>query len=89
MVTALTMLALAVEVTSPSTRDRDFGDKLRTYAGVGVAVYVIVDRKDRVVVVHHEPDPEKRAYAAVVTVPFGTPAPLPKPFSDLDTSSLR
>ncbi|MGC0420203.1 Uma2 family endonuclease [Embleya sp. AB8] len=84
----LSMLALAVEVTSPSTRDRDFGAKLRTYAGTGVPVYVIVDRKDRVVVVHHEPETEKRIYAAVATVPFGTLAPLPKPFGDLDTSSL-
>ncbi|MFI6583809.1 Uma2 family endonuclease [Embleya sp. NPDC050493] len=84
----LAMLALVVEVTSPSTRDRDFGAKLRTYAGAGVPVYVIVDRKNRVLVVHHEPDPEKRCYAAVATVPYGTAAPMPKPFADLDTSLL-
>lgn len=85
---ALSTLQLALEVTSPSTRGRDFGPKLKTYAACGVDVYVIVDRRDRTVIVHSQPDVDKRDYIVVTSVPFGAKLVLPAPFGSLDTAVL-
>jgi hypothetical protein len=82
------MLALVVGVTTTGSRHRDLGGKVAAYAGMDIAVYIVVDRQEREVIVHHEPDPAKRRYAAVARVPFGTPAPLPEPFTALDTTTL-
>jgi Uma2 family endonuclease len=84
----LGMLALVVEVVSPSTKALDYGAKYRTYAACEVPVYMLVDRLKRELHVFHEPLPEAKRYAAMATVPFGTPATLPKPFGKIDTSTL-
>ncbi|WTW97942.1 Uma2 family endonuclease [Streptomycetaceae bacterium NBC_01309] len=84
----LSMVLLAAEVTSPSTRWLDFGGKLATYAAAGVEVYLVVDRKDRKIVVHHGPDPAERKYKHVRRYSYGDEVELPAPFGKLDTSGL-
>lgn len=84
----LSMLLLAVEVTSPSTRWLDLGGKLATYSACGVEVYLVVDRKDRQVIVHHGPDPAEHVYKHVDRYGFGDEVELPPPFQKLNTSGL-
>lgn len=61
------MCRLAVEVTSPGQEDRDYR-KRAGYARAEVPVYLIVDQKRRLCVVHSEPEGDK--YARVAEVPF-------------------
>ncbi len=43
---------MVIEVTSPSTRKRDFGKKLGKYVDAGVREYWIVDVKNQKVIVY-------------------------------------
>ncbi|MBC3843878.1 Uma2 family endonuclease [Streptacidiphilus sp. 4-A2] len=83
----ISMLALVGEVTS-SNRETDIGPKYRTYAAAAVPVYVIVDRRDRMVHVYSEPDPDARSYLVHLSVPLGGKLPLPAPYPVLDTAPL-
>ena len=51
---------LALEVTSPSTRKRDLEKKTKVYASRNIKNYVIVDRKEEIVIVHKSPDQQER-----------------------------
>ena len=55
--------ALAIEVTSPSTRDADFNNKLSLYARVGLPYYFIVDTGPR----HTDAPPVLRLYGFELT----------------------
>lgn len=81
---------LVCEITSPSTRDRDLEDKLRSYAASDIPVYLIIDLYDNhgegTVTVYSEPD-GKGTYIEHQTVSFGKPIMLPDPIGiEIDTS---
>ncbi|MEU8137195.1 Uma2 family endonuclease [Streptodolium elevatio] len=84
----LSMVLLVVEVTSPGTRVLEFKAKLATYAAAGVEVYLIVDRQDRAIFLHHGPDPAERAYKHVRRYSYGDLVDLPSPFGKLVTTGL-
>jgi len=83
-------LALAVEVTSPSTagEDRQPGSrrvrpsKWNGYARVGIGYYLIVDRDPKVAAatLYTEPDRESGSYTQSVSWKFGDTIELPEPF---------
>ncbi|HEV2783718.1 MAG TPA: Uma2 family endonuclease [Actinophytocola sp.] len=79
---------LVVEVTSAHpVRDRT--DKRKGYAAAGIPLYLLVDRQQRAVVLHSDPDTEACDYLIVHNASFGKDVPLPEPFNfDLETSSL-
>ena len=59
---------MVIEVTSPSTRKRDFGKKLEKYVDAGVREYWIVDPpRRRTTIYRYEED------AAPMIVPFDQP----------------
>ena len=61
---------LAIEVTSPSTRSRDYTLKLSKYAGAGVSEYWIVDlKKEEIIVFLFAGDYEIRHYGLYDKVP--------------------
>ena len=65
---------LTVEVTSPDQERRDY-EKASRYARSGVPVFLLVDRKRRVCVVHSEPEGDH--YSTRLKVSFGKPVSLP------------
>lgn len=83
-------LALAVEVTSPSTatEDRRPGprrvrpSKWNGYARVGIGYYLIVDRDPKVaaITLYTGPDRESGSYQESVSWKFGETVELPEPF---------
>ncbi|MFE9093000.1 Uma2 family endonuclease [Streptomyces sp. NPDC007264] len=82
---------MAVEITSydADTHQRDRVEKPRAYAEAGIPVYLLIDRDNRTVVVHSDPDPAV-GYQAVHTVRFGGRITLPDPVGvELDTEELR
>ncbi|MEY9873085.1 Uma2 family endonuclease [Streptacidiphilus sp. MAP12-33] len=81
---------LVVEVTSTSTRDQDYRRKRQIYAEAGIPYYLIVDRQQRICLLHRLPDDGTRAYdEPVARVPFGQPLSLPAPLSfDVDTAQF-
>ncbi|MFK0105137.1 Uma2 family endonuclease [Streptomyces sp. NPDC091217] len=84
------MLALVGEVTS-SNHETDTGPKFRTYAAVGIPVYVLVDRHARTAHCYTDPilpgdDPTEAYYDTDVKVDLGDPLPLPTPYPTLDTT---
>jgi Uma2 family endonuclease len=81
---------LVVEVTSPSTRDQDYHRKRQIYAEAGIPYYLIIDRQQRVCLLHRLPDSGPRAYGEpVARVPFGQALSLPEPLSfDVDTAQF-
>jgi len=83
----INLLALVGEITS-SNRETDIEPKYRTYATAAVPVYVIVDRRDGMVHVHSEPDPDTRRYRIHSSAPLGGKLPLPAPYPVLDTAPL-
>ncbi|MBW1599052.1 Uma2 family endonuclease [Streptomyces sp. JJ38] len=79
-------LSLVAELTSPSTREDDWQDKLETY-GRQVPVYLLVDMQEEELTVFW--DPSGRGYRSRTTVPFGEPVTVPEPFGlELDTTAF-
>lgn len=79
-------ILLVVEVTS-SRPDTDRDVKRRGYAAAEVALYLLVDRERRELVLFSQPGDGD--YRADVRVPFGSPLELPAPLSfTLDTAEF-
>lgn len=81
------LVAAVIEVTSKTTRSEDYGDKPELYAGMGIPVYVIIDRgRDSVRVLS---DPANGRYQVETASPFGKPFTLPAPVSlTIDTAGF-
>lgn len=79
-------LSLVAELTSTSTRDADWEEKLSVYGRL-VPVYLLLDMQQQEVSVYWDPSPH--GYHARRTVAFGEPLPVPEPFGfDLDTTGF-
>lgn len=79
-------LSLVAELTSDSTKDVDWLDKLDTYGRV-VPVYLLLDMRVQEISAFWDPSP--RGYRSRTNVPFGRPLRVPAPFDfDLDTSGF-
>ncbi|WP_240138174.1 Uma2 family endonuclease [Streptomyces sp. MUM 178J] len=79
-------LSLVAELTSASTRDADWRDKLETY-GRQVPVYLILDMQAEEITAFWDPSP--KGYRSHTTVSFGKPLHVPPPFDfDLDTTGF-
>ena len=79
-------LSLVAELTSASTKDADWLDKLDTYGRV-VPVYLVLDMQVGEVTAFWDPSP--KGYRSRTTVTFGTSLHVPPPFDfDLDTSDF-
>jgi Uma2 family endonuclease len=82
-------LSLVAELTSDSTKDADWLDKLDTYGRL-VPVYLLLDMQVEEISAFWDPSP--KGYRSRTNVPFGRPLRVPAPFDfDLDTAgfSLR
>lgn len=87
------MIALVGEVTS-TNHETDTGPKLRTYAAVGVPVYVLVNRNAKTAHCYTDPmlpgeDPTQAYYASEAKVDLGEPLVLPAPYPTLDTACFQ
>src|SRR6266702_660771 len=71
-------VALVVEITC-SNPDKDRGAKRRGYAGAGIPLYLLIDRKAKQTVLFSEP--RDGDYAVTARSPIDEPIPLPEPFS--------
>ncbi|MFF3379933.1 Uma2 family endonuclease [Streptomyces sp. NPDC002680] len=81
-----TALSLAAELTSDSTKDVDWLDKMDTYGRI-VPVYLLLDMKMQEINVFWDPSP--KGYRSRTNVPFGRPVRVPAPFDfELDTSAF-
>jgi hypothetical protein len=79
-------LSLVAELTSASTKDADWLDKLDTYGRV-VPVCLVLDMQVAEITAFWDPSP--KGYRSRTTVPFGTSLRVPPPFDfDLDTSGF-
>ncbi|WP_240634369.1 MULTISPECIES: Uma2 family endonuclease [Streptomyces] len=79
-------LSLVAELTSDSTKDADWLDKLDTYGRV-VPVYLVLDMQAQEVTAFW--DPSAKGYRSRTTVPFGRSLHVPAPFDfELDTSGF-
>ncbi|MCX4410754.1 Uma2 family endonuclease [Streptomyces sp. NBC_00268] len=79
-------LSLVAELTSASTKDADWLDKLDTYGRV-VPVYLVLDMQVGEITAFWDPSP--KGYRSRTTVTFGTSLHVPPPFDfDLDTSEF-
>lgn len=81
---------MAVEITSydSDTHQRDRVEKPRAYAEAGIPVYLLIDRDNRTVLVHCDPDPAF-GYHTIHTTKLGEKASIPAPVDiDLDTGEL-
>jgi Uma2 family endonuclease len=82
-------ILLVVEVTSKSTRDKDYGAKMRAYASARIPTYLIIDRQDKLCRLYHLHHTDEQYGLPDQVVGFGTPLPLPEPLAfALDTSSF-
>ncbi|WP_343070897.1 Uma2 family endonuclease [Streptomyces bathyalis] len=80
-------LTLVCELTSPSTRDADWDDKVRVYGKAGVPVYLLLDMEEESATVFWAP--AEKGYTSHTTVPFGKTLHIPAPFDcELDTSGF-
>ncbi|MDT0345210.1 Uma2 family endonuclease [Streptomyces litchfieldiae] len=80
-------LSLVAEMTSESTRDADWEDKLAVY-GRNVPVYLLVDMQTQEITAFWRPSPN--GYRARRTVSFGEALPIPEPFGfELDTTGFE
>lgn len=80
-------LSLAVELTSTSTRDADWEDKVPAYGKHGVPVYLLLDMQEESATVFWAPS--EKGYTSHTTVPFGKTLHVPAPFDcELDTSGF-
>jgi len=81
-----TALSLAAELTSDSTKDVDWLDKVDTYGRI-VPVYLLLDMKMQEINVFWDPSP--KGYRSRTNVPFGRRVRVPAPFDfELDTSAF-
>ncbi|MFI6011733.1 Uma2 family endonuclease [Streptomyces sp. NPDC051243] len=81
-----TALSLVAELTSDSTKDADWLDKLDTYGRI-VPVYLVLDMQLQEITAFWDPSP--RGYRSRRSVPFGEPLYVAPPFDfDLDTSGF-
>ncbi|MBA4861295.1 Uma2 family endonuclease [Streptomyces sp. PSKA54] len=81
-----TALSLVAELTSESTKDVDWLDKLDTYGRV-VPVYLVLDMQAQEISALWGPSP--KGYRSRTNVPFGRPLHVPAPFDfELDTSGF-
>jgi len=81
-------LSLVAELTSTSTRDADWADKVPVYGRSGVPVYLLLDMQEEAATVFWHPS--SRGYDSRLTMPFGEPLRIPEPFGcDLDTSRFK
>lgn len=79
-------LSLAAELTSDSTKDVDWLDKMTNYGRI-VPVYLLLDMRVGEINVMWDPSPE--GYRSRTNVPFGQPVRIPAPFDfELDTSGF-
>ncbi|WP_106972476.1 Uma2 family endonuclease [Streptomyces yerevanensis] len=79
-------LSLVAELTSASTKDADWLDKLDTYGRV-VPVCLVLDMQVGEITAFWDPSP--KGYRSQTTVPFGASLHVPPPFDfDLDTSGF-
>jgi Uma2 family endonuclease len=79
-------LSLAAELTSDSTKDVDWLDKMATYGQI-VPVYLLLDMRVGEINVMWDPSP--KGYRSRTNVPFGRPVRIPAPFDfELDTSGF-
>ncbi|WP_329532776.1 Uma2 family endonuclease [Streptomyces sp. NBC_01450] len=79
-------LSLVAELTSASTKDADWLDKLDTYGRV-VPVYLVLDMQVGEITAFWDPSP--KGYRSRTTVTFGTSLHVPPPFDfGLDTSEF-
>jgi Uma2 family endonuclease len=79
---------LVVEVTSSSTRAKDYGEKMRAYAAAKIPNYLIIDRQEGICRLYCLDDTTKAAYGPPTAIaPFGKPLGLPAPLGfELDTT---
>ncbi|WP_332888254.1 Uma2 family endonuclease [Streptomyces carminius] len=81
-------LSFVAELTSDSTREVDWNDKVSVYGRCGVPVYLLLDMREQAATVFWRPS--ERGYNARLTTPFGEPLRIPEPFGcDLDTSEFK
>ncbi|MFF2509353.1 Uma2 family endonuclease [Streptomyces sp. NPDC058067] len=79
-------LSLVAELTSLSTKDVDWLDKLDTYGRI-VPVYLVLDMQAAEATAFWDPSP--KGYRSRTTLPFGRPLHVPTPFDfELDTSEF-
>ncbi|MEU1510573.1 Uma2 family endonuclease [Streptomyces sp. NPDC005811] len=79
-------LSLVAELTSDSTKDVDWLDKMATYGQI-VPVYLLLDMRIGEINVMWDPSP--KGYRSRTNVPFGRPVRIPAPFDfALDTSEF-
>ncbi|MFI1702808.1 Uma2 family endonuclease [Streptomyces griseoruber] len=79
-------LSLVAELTSDSTKDVDWLDKMATYGQI-VPVYLLLDMRIGEINVMWDPSP--KGYRSRTNVPFGRPVRVPAPFDfELDTSEF-
>ncbi|AZK93975.1 hypothetical protein B7R87_08875 [Streptomyces tsukubensis] len=79
-------LSLVAELTSVSTRDADWQDKLEVYGRL-VPVYLVLDMQAEEITAFWDPSPQ--GYRSRTTKPFGKPLRIPEPFGfDLDTAGF-
>ncbi|MFF4837159.1 Uma2 family endonuclease [Streptomyces sp. NPDC001315] len=79
-------LSLVAELTSDSTKDVDWIDKLDTYGRI-VPVYLLLDMKIQEISAFWDPSP--KGYRSRTNIPFGRPLHVPAPFDfELDTSEF-
>ena len=81
---------LVAEITSPSTRARDLGDKVKGYAHSNVPIYLLIDPHDDEgsTTVYSAPDGKGR-YRDEHRAAFGEPVTLPEPLGlTLDTAGF-
>lgn len=79
-------LSLVAELTSVSTKDADWQDKLEAY-GRQVPVYLVLDMQGAEITAFRDPSP--KGYQSRTTVSFGKPLHVPAPFDfELDTTGF-
>lgn len=79
-------LSLVAELTSDSTKDVDWLDKLDTYGRV-VPVYLLLDMKVQEINAFWDPSP--KGYRSRTNIQFGQSLRVPAPFDfELDTSEF-
>lgn len=79
-------LSLVAELTSDSTKDVDWLDKMETYGRI-VPVYLLLDM--RVQEINAFWDPSPKGYRSRTNIPFGRPLHVPAPFDfELETGEF-
>jgi hypothetical protein len=81
-----TALSLVAELTSVSTGDADWEEKVAVY-GRQVPVYLLLDMQSEKITIFWDPSDE--GYQSRTTVPFGKTLSVPEPFGfELDTTGF-